>query len=182
MRVGFNVNERDPAKVKARDEQLIAFQRAKDAGQTDKQLIAFRVPGFTAGFIATDPDVRGRGDVFPQSRVRSNGREGLFDDMAGRGFMIVSRGGDAEATLSPADRQFWRDLGGRFVEIAAGGGNREAVSDLDGRILRLMDGYGCDVVVKRPDYYLFGACPTLHDLPGLLADLRLALQRGAAGI
>jgi 2-polyprenyl-6-methoxyphenol hydroxylase-like FAD-dependent oxidoreductase len=182
MRVGFNVNERDPAKVKARDEQLLAFQRAKDAGQTDKQLIAFRVPGFTAGFIATNPSVRGRGDVFPQSKVRRNGHEGLFDDIAGRGFMIVSRGGDAEATLSQADRQFWRDLGGRFVEIAADDGHSEAVSDLDGRILRLMDEFGCDVLVKRPDYYLFGACPTLHDLPRLLADLRLALQRGAAGI
>jgi hypothetical protein len=146
-------------------------------------LIAFRVPGFTAGFIATDPDVPGRGDVFPQSKVRRNGHEGLFDDIAGRGFMIVSRGGDAEMALSPADRQFWRDLGGSFVEIAANGEARDGVvSDIDGRILRLMDDYRCHVLVKRPDYYLFGACPTLTALPHLLDDLRGGLQRGTEGI
>ncbi|MDF2119786.1 bifunctional 3-(3-hydroxy-phenyl)propionate/3-hydroxycinnamic acid hydroxylase [Roseiarcaceae bacterium H3SJ34-1] len=184
MRVGFNVNERDPAKVKARDEQLLAFQRAKDAGQLDKQLIAFRVPGFTAGFIAgAHPGVKGRGDVFPQSKVRGQGGDGLFDDIVGRGFMILSRSGEAEAALSPEDRRYWQELGGSFVEVAAEGETREgAITDLDGRILRLMDEYGCDVLVKRPDYYLFGACPTSHDLPRLMADLRAALQRGAADI
>jgi len=184
MRVGFNVNERDPAKVKARDEQLLAFQRAKDAGQLDKQLIAFRVPGFTAGFIASEhAGVKGRGDVFPQSKVRRDGREGLFDDIAGRGFLIVSRGANAETALSAADRQFWRDLGGGFVEVGVDAEPRAGViTDLDGRTLRLMDEYGCDVLIKRPDYYLFAACPTLDDLPHLLTDLRAALQRGTAGI
>ena len=37
---------------------------------------------------------------------------------------------------------------------------------------QLMDEYGCDVIVKRPDYYIFGACATARDLPALLADLR----------
>ena len=42
---------------------------------------------------------------------------------------------------------------------------------------RLMDEYGCDVLVKRPDYYLFGACRTA-DLPAMLADLRAQLTGG----
>jgi hypothetical protein len=39
-----------------------------------------------------------------------------------------------------------------------------------------MDEYGCNILVKRPDYYLFGACPTVKDLPPLIADLRTQLQ------
>ena len=35
-----------------------------------------------------------------------------------------------------------------------------------------MDEYGCDVIVKRPDFHIFGACPTAKQLPALLADLR----------
>jgi hypothetical protein len=35
-----------------------------------------------------------------------------------------------------------------------------------------MDEYGCDAIVKRPDYYIFGACPTLADLPGVIAELK----------
>ncbi len=38
-----------------------------------------------------------------------------------------------------------------------------------------MDEYGCDVIVKRPDYCIFGACPALSELPALLADLRAQL-------
>jgi hypothetical protein len=40
-----------------------------------------------------------------------------------------------------------------------------------------MDEYGCDVLVKRPDYHLFGACRAA-DLPALLADLRAQLSGG----
>jgi hypothetical protein len=39
-----------------------------------------------------------------------------------------------------------------------------------------MDEYGCDVLLKRPDYYLFGACRTAKDLPALIGDLRGQLQ------
>ena len=37
-----------------------------------------------------------------------------------------------------------------------------------------MDEYGCDVLIKRPDYYLFGAC-SHADLAAALADLRAQL-------
>jgi hypothetical protein len=40
-----------------------------------------------------------------------------------------------------------------------------------------MDEYGCDVLVKRPDYYLFGAC-RMAELPAMLADLRAQLTAG----
>jgi 2-polyprenyl-6-methoxyphenol hydroxylase-like FAD-dependent oxidoreductase len=171
MRVGINVNERDPEKVKARDDQLRAMQAAR-AAQTEKALIAFRVPGFDDGFIAAA--AAGAGDIFPQGTVRAGGREGRFDDVVGRGFMIIARGTDPAAALGPGDRALWQRLGGRLATIGAPASGA-AIEDVDGVYARLMDGYGCDVLVKRPDYYLFGACAAA-DLPALLADLRRQLQ------
>jgi hypothetical protein len=165
MRVGQHVNERDPEKVRKRDEQLMALQAQKDASRGQKQLIGFRVPGFTAGLIAKN-GARGAGDALVQGKVRRNGKEGRFDDVAGHGFMIIARDGDPTAALSPADRDYWASLGGRVVRLGAG------IVDSGGQYRQLMDEYGCDVIVKRPDYYIFGACPTVRELPALLAELR----------
>jgi len=178
MRVGQHVNERDPEKVRQRDEQLMALQTEKERSGGNKQLIAFRVPGFEAGFVARPRDgVRGAGDAFVQGRVRRSGTDGRFDDVAGRGFMIVARNGDPQAALSRGDRDYWSSLGGRFTRI--GGEGPDAIVDSEGQYTGLMDEYGCDVIVKRPDFYIFGACPTLRELPALLADMRNQITAAA---
>ena len=117
--------------------------------------------------------VRGAGDAFIQARVKSNGHEARFDDVAGHGFMIVSRNGDPTAALSASDREFWQSLSGRTVRLGSAQGE---LFDAEGQYNRLMDDYGCDVIVKRPDYYIFGACPTARELPALIGDLRGQLQ------
>jgi 2-polyprenyl-6-methoxyphenol hydroxylase-like FAD-dependent oxidoreductase len=174
MRVGQHVNERDPEKVRKRDEQLMAMQAEKQRSGPKTQLIAFRVPGFSAGFIArAGGRVRGAGDALLQARVQRNGPEGRFDDLVGNGLMILGRNGDPAAALSEADRATWRSLGGRIVEF----GDKEGqVVDAEGRYGRLMDEYGCDVIVKRPDFAIFGACPTARELPALIADMREQLH------
>ena len=174
MRVGQHVNERDPEKVRKRDEQLVALQAQKDAARGQKQLIAFRVPSFQAGFVAKN-GARGAGDALVQGEVRRNGQRGRFDDIAGYGFMIVARGGDPAVALSQQDRNYWQSLGGRFVQLADKENGADTIVDTGGQYGRLMDEYGCDVIVKRPDYYIFGACPMLRELPALLADLRSQL-------
>jgi 2-polyprenyl-6-methoxyphenol hydroxylase-like FAD-dependent oxidoreductase len=180
MRVGQHVNERDPEKVRQRDAQLMALQAEKDRARGQKQLIAFRVPGFEAGFVARSRDgVRGAGDAHIQGRVRRGEREGRFDDLAGRGFMIIGRNGNPAAALSPDDLGYWASLGGSIVRIdGAGASEPDALVDADGQCGRLMDEYGCDVIVKRPDFYIFGACPTARELPALIADLREQLLTG----
>jgi 2-polyprenyl-6-methoxyphenol hydroxylase-like FAD-dependent oxidoreductase len=169
MKVGQNVNERDPEKVRARDAQLMALQAARQSGQAPAQLIAFRVPGFADGFISKSRQgaALGAGQAFPQANVRRNGRAGPFDDIAGRGFLIVSRAGDPEIALSPLDRHFWGLLDGNLVTL-----DPRDVNDETGVYTRLMDDLGCDVLVKRPDNYIFGACPRLSDLPALIAEMR----------
>jgi 2-polyprenyl-6-methoxyphenol hydroxylase-like FAD-dependent oxidoreductase len=167
-RVGQNVIERDLKKAEERDARLAVMQAELDKAKGQKALIAFRVPGFTEGLMARPGErVHAAGDVFPQARVKRNGSEGPFDDLAGRGFLIVARNGDPAAVLSAEDRKFWQSIGGGIVRFGEGG-----IADAEGRYTQLMDEYGCDVIVKRADYYIFGAGATLSDLPGLLADLR----------
>ena len=154
----------------------MALQAEKQRSSGQKQLIAFRVPGFGAGFVARARDgVRGAGDAHIQGRVRRGDCEGRFDDMAGRGFMIIGRNGDPAAALSPGDRDYWASLGGSIVQIGDTAGP-DVLADADGQCNRLMDEYGCDVIVKRPDHYIFGACPSARELPALIADLREQLQ------
>jgi 2-polyprenyl-6-methoxyphenol hydroxylase-like FAD-dependent oxidoreductase len=175
-RVGQNVIERDPKKAEERDARLAVMQAELEKAKGQKSLIAFRVPGFTEGLMArAGASVRGAGDVFPQARVRRNGSEGPFDDIAGRGFLIVARNGDPASQLSAEDLAFWASIGGSFVRLDGAGG----LTDVESRYSQLMDEYGCDVIVKRSDYYIFGACPTGKDLPPLIADLRKQLAAPA---
>lgn len=171
MRVGQNVNERDPEKVRKRDEQLLALQAAQQASQGEKKLIAFRVPGFDAGFISRDGCAAG--DAFPQGKVRMDGREGPFDDVVGHGFIMLARG-DVAAALSRDDHAFWTGIGGRIVRVgeatAVGG-----LTDTEAQYTRLMDEHECDVLIKRPDYYMFGAC-SFAQLPSAMADMRAQLR------
>ena len=173
-RVGQNVVERNHDKARQRDAQLLAMQAELEKARGQKQLIAFRVPGFSDGLIARSGDhVRGAGDAFPQGVVRKDQAEDRFDDVAGDGFLIVSRGEKPQAALSSEDKNFWQLIGGRFAhfDTATGG-----LVDVDGVYRQLMDEYGCDVLLKRPDYYLFGACRTAKDLPALIGDLRGQMQ------
>lgn len=171
MKVGLNVNERDPEKVKLRDAQLLELQAAKARGEAPKQLIAFRVPGFARGFVADNAP--GAGDVFPQGRVRRGHEQGLFDDIEERGFLILYRGASPFGAVPQDLLDFHFSLGGHIVEIAGPPTASEfAWADLDGRYIGLMDALGCDILLKRPDHYLFGACNTPATLPALLKELR----------
>ena len=168
-RVGQNVIERDHDKARERDARLAAMQAELERAKGQKALIGFRVPGYQQGFRAAR--AKAAGDSFPQGDVRGRAGAGRFDDVAGRGWTIVARNGDAAAALPAADRAYWESLGGGFVTLGQGG-VEGAVEDSEGVYTRLMDEYGCDAIVKRPDYYIFGACPTLADLPGVIAELK----------
>jgi hypothetical protein len=170
-RVGQNVVERDLEKAKVRDAQLLAMQAELEKAKGQKALIAFRVPGVKDGLIGRGDTAHGAGDMFVQGKVRKDGREGWFDDIAGRGFMIVARGGDPSAALSPDDRAFWQSIGGSTVQIGAD------VEDCGGRYMALMDEYGCDAIVKRPDNYIFSTAKSLAALPAVIATLRGQLER-----
>ena len=175
MRVAQNVVETDPERARQRDTRLIAMQAEIDKGST--ALVAFRVPGYKKGLVARNGGTAA-GEAFVQARVRRGAKEGLFDDVVGNGFAILARNGDPAALLSRADIELWRALDGRIAVIDGAGTDR--IDDIEGRYAALLDEHGCDVLVVRPDFYIFGGAAKVSDLPALIAELRHRLGDGAA--
>ena len=127
------------------------FMRVQETGQDD---VVFQQS--TAGAPAQ------AGQVFVQGRVDCGGRTGRFDDLVGRGCMIVLRNGDA-AALGDQHRAFWRTLGGRIATFGKGRNGDIAFDDRDGWYGRHMDEFGCDVMIKRPDFCVFGMYPSMAE-------------------
>jgi 2-polyprenyl-6-methoxyphenol hydroxylase-like FAD-dependent oxidoreductase len=174
VRVGRVVNERDPIKVAKRDADLKAAQ-----ARSTSQLVGYRAPGLVRGFVGKRPTCRGGGEIFVQGTVERHGVCGRFDDVVGRGFMIMARAGNVGDALGEQDRAFWKSLGGDIVTFGDATRNGDChISDSAGWYGRLMDEFGCDVLVKRSDFYIFGMYPTVADLPSALDDMRAQMRAG----
>jgi 2-polyprenyl-6-methoxyphenol hydroxylase-like FAD-dependent oxidoreductase len=114
------------------------------------------------------------GTLSVQGVVERNGREGLFDDVVGRGFQLIVAEGDPLEPLSGRERKLLDTLGASVASLdpAAPCG----VRDLDGRLSAWLSQHNAYAVVVRPDFYVFGAAASVHAVPDLLQDLRTQLQ------
>lgn len=126
---------------------------------------------------ALEPPV---GELALQARVSSGTAAGRLDDVAGHGWHVLSLDGDPRPLLTEGQRAFSQALGLRWTAFRREGGG---IVDADGAYRHWMQGLGVAAVVVRPDFYVFGAARSLHDLPGLLDDLQrqLACRADAAG-
>jgi catechol 2,3-dioxygenase-like lactoylglutathione lyase family enzyme len=108
-----------------------------------------------------------------QGLVAAAGRDGRFDDVAGRGFALIVAGGDPVEALDQARRMLLDALG---VTVASLDPDAPAgVRDLDGRLTAWMAEHRAHAVLVRPDLYVFGSAPTASGVPALLDDLRAQL-------
>ena len=160
---------RDPVEAEARDARLIA---ARAANQEPDKLI---YPGLTGGLIANN------GQLFPQGIVSSAKGTGLFDDIAGTGWLLVMKGPDVLRGLTPEVTAKWDSLNGKTavfnLSSIVGGG---ALSDTGGVYSRWFDETGAVAAVVRPDCYVYGIATTAKDLNPLLSQLFEALGRVSA--
>jgi 2-polyprenyl-6-methoxyphenol hydroxylase-like FAD-dependent oxidoreductase len=113
------------------------------------------------------------GTLSVQGVVRRGGREGLFDDVIGRGFQLIVADGDPLGELSSEQRALIDALHMSVASLdpAAPSG----VHDADGRLTAWLAEHKAHAVLVRPDFYVFGSCPP-GELPVLLDDLRSQLQ------
>jgi 2-polyprenyl-6-methoxyphenol hydroxylase-like FAD-dependent oxidoreductase len=168
VRLGRSVIERDPVKVASRDELLLGLKTSK----AKYGLIGYRPVGVAPGFFATSDAIsKGAGEVFVQGTIVQEGHSLRFDDAAGPNFVAISRSGDPRAALSDEQARFWEQIGGRSFQLGAAGNGAQLV-DVDGDYGRAMDAYGCDVIVRRPDHYIFGTARSIADLPRLIDNIR----------
>jgi flavoprotein hydroxylase len=150
----------DPAAATVRDEAMIAA--ARERGLTPP----VPTPALGTGCSAERDPLAG--ELFVQARVRRAGAAGLFDDVVGRGFVLVSPFGDPTTQLDPAQAAYFASFGGVGTQVAPGA----AVEDVDGSYRRWFDRHGVAVVLQRPDFHVFGAAAALEGCGSLVDDLR----------
>jgi len=152
----------DPAEAAARDAMMIAA--ALDRGPTPP----LPAPALGPGLLTDGPLA---GHLCVQGEVVHAGRRGLFDDVVGRGFTLLSPAGDPSSRLSPALAAFFASLGGVAAHVAPGG----PIDDVHGHYARWFGDHGVGVALQRPDFHVFGTAPALDGAAPLVARLRDAL-------
>jgi len=153
----------DPAEAAARDRRMIAEARERKAP------VPARLPPLGPGLLLEhDPAA---GHLFVQGRVRRGDVAGLFDDVVGSGWTLLSPIGDPAAYLDPELAAFFASIGGISAHIAADG----PIEDVSGGYARWFEEHGAAVALQRPDFYVFGTAPALDGAAALVAALRSRL-------
>nr|AXL05678.1 3-(3-hydroxyphenyl)propionate hydroxylase [uncultured bacterium] len=171
----------DPVAAAERDATVLAGRRLRPAGRPEpaKPLtcgLLHRRPGEGA---ARPP----AGAVVPQGRVRRRdvaGRldDGLFDDVVGRGFVLLTT--DDPRTALDEDRlAFLHELGAHVVRLSPPGaepGAHDEVADLAEVYRPYLARFGATSLLVRPDHHVFGAASDPKGTAALVDDLRDQLR------
>jgi hypothetical protein len=159
---------RDPAAARERDERLLAQRRAH------REPEKLRYPNLTGGLLATGDAGRHAGEFFVQGHVRSASVTARFDDVIGPGLCVVARARQILDALSVEESARFQRLGGHLVALAADAradGAIVEVVDVEGIYTAWFDGHGCDAVVVRPDWYVYGTAAQSAGLGVVLSEL-----------
>jgi 2-polyprenyl-6-methoxyphenol hydroxylase-like FAD-dependent oxidoreductase len=158
----------DPAEAAMRDAAMVAATR--ETGLTPPPPSLALGPG-----IALDDDPLA-GRLFPQGMVRRGDVAGRFDDVVGRGFVLLSPAADPAALLPPDAAAFFASLGGTGAHVARGA----PIDDADGTYARWFAEHGVALVLQRPDFHVFGAARRVEAAANLVRRLRDALDGAPA--
>jgi 2-polyprenyl-6-methoxyphenol hydroxylase-like FAD-dependent oxidoreductase len=170
---GRVICELDPDRAAIRDAEM--KKRARDPAAATREPPHPRLgePSLTVANPARPWGAEGR--LAPQGRVRAGGRTGLFDDIVGGGWQLISRTGDPAGLLGDADLSWFREIGGVTADVSGNG----PVQDLDGAYRHWFTKYDCAAFLARPDFYVFAA-GAHTDVPHFVRHLRRALRSASA--
>ena len=118
------------------------------------------------------------GQLFVQGRVQRGGVTGLLDDVGGRGWTLLSPFCDPAAQLDAAAAAFFASIGGISAQVGPDG----PVRDVDGSYAKWFAAAGVEVVLQRPDFYIFGTASTANGAGKLISQLRRALTSGSSAV
>lgn len=158
VELGKVICELDPERAAHRDARMRAELESETATVEPPH------PRLGQPSITSDDDRAGTLSI--QARVEMGGEVGLFDDIVGGTWQLISYGSDP-LTSTPLDlREWFASLGGTSTNVGA--------IDVDGDYRRWFESGRCSVVLSRPDFYIY-ATGEPADVPRLLAELRAAL-------
>lgn len=175
--LGQVICERDPARAAERDARMLADMAQATAPTVRQSLI----PGLTNGLLAPEGVGRDsvRGVLFPQPQVEDGaGLNGLLDEFTGMAFRLVAAPG---ADLAPLASELASWPGGAAFPLATVALSGDAapapgqVREQDGVLQRFLEQHQCQLLLVRPDHYVYGGAVTVAEGAALLAALRGAL-------
>ncbi|MFB6552744.1 bifunctional 3-(3-hydroxy-phenyl)propionate/3-hydroxycinnamic acid hydroxylase [Streptomyces sp. NPDC056405] len=166
---GRVICEVDVDRAAARDAALRERSRDPEAATRKPPHPRLGEPSLTLASMGTD------GQLAPQGRIEVDGWTGLFDDVLGGTWQLISRAGDPAGLLSEEDAAWFRRMGGVTADVSG----RGSVRDLDGAYEQWFTEHGCEALVARPDFYVFAA-GAHTDIPSFVAGLRRALEPASA--
>lgn len=129
-------------------------------------------PWLQAGLLSAMADGAAvAGHLGPQGHIVSGGKEGLADDVLGRGkWQLISRKA-LVGSLPPDLSAFVSSLGAVAISL-------DAIEDRDGVYGNYLETNGLDAVLVRPDFYVYGASATPDGMKAVLEELHS--QAGAS--
>ncbi|MFI5957656.1 bifunctional 3-(3-hydroxy-phenyl)propionate/3-hydroxycinnamic acid hydroxylase [Cryptosporangium sp. NPDC051539] len=175
--VGRIVCETDPVRAAIRD-------AAMKAELADPERLTVEPPHPRLGRPAlTVPSDGADGRLSVQGRVAVGGRVGLFDDLVGGDWQLMGWEVDPAAVLRRTDLDWFAGLGGTVSTVSTvsavstvGDGRRPgAAVDVDGTYQRWFADHACQIVLSRPDFYVFGT-GSVQRAAGLVSGLRALLS------
>ncbi len=158
---------RDPVAAGARDARLLAQREQRQAPDR------LTMPGLLEGFLSRARST-GRGELSTQAEVVVDGRRGLFDDVVGRGFVILLTDPVYDALEPTGLLESLRAAGIRVVALTAPGGpagSGPRVQDVDGDYHAWLQARRSVAAVIRPDFYVYGCASDLGTTKELAAEL-----------
>src|SRR5574337_1732511 len=172
----------DPAKVIERDKFMLA-----GGGDPAKVLPPMPPPSLPDGLLQgarTSSIAPPAGTLSFQAHVASAQRTGRFDEVVGTGSVLISPS-DVRALLGADRLKTLGALGVHLVRVVGADSPIDddpqpagltVVRDVDGRYLAYLRREGLEAILVRPDFYVFGAAPTLSGVPDLVDELLEQLQ------
>lgn len=190
---GLIIGELDEAAARERDARLEQELQSGHA-QTVRQKF---IPGLEAGFIdLDDKGAPGPGAgmlaVQPWVQAADGGGFRRLDDLVKPGFVLLTRDANAIGWLDEDSSRFWQRLGGQWVlfgnafgsAFGSTFGNADSARAMDADLVRVrerdtvlsdwMDASVANVVLVRPDRYVYGIASDRSDLQRLLRRVEQA--------
>lgn len=180
---GLIIGELDVSAAQRRDARL-REELASGQAQTIRQKF---IPGLETGLIDCDTHQKpraGAGALFVQPWVQSQGRPWVrLDDLAPAGFLLIGTGTAWIDWLDSASSELWRQLKGVAMTVlpqpgpSARQGETWCLIERDGVFANWLHDLGAQVVLVRPDHYVYGMADTADELKRLVQSLHARLYR-----
>ncbi|MDI5975126.1 bifunctional 3-(3-hydroxy-phenyl)propionate/3-hydroxycinnamic acid hydroxylase MhpA [Amycolatopsis magusensis] len=185
VEMGKIISELDTVAAANRDAHLLGMQAAPSAdGSSSEDSSSFY--SLEAGVIrlnSSGAPLAPAGELSPQGQVARGASTGLFDDIVGRGFVLISTF-DPFSVLDSEDLEFLDNIGAHLVRVLPSDTSPDEVKphevvDVQNVYLPYLAASKQVGALVRPDFYLFGGATDRADLSTLVRDLRTHLTTRA---